>query len=115
LLLPRNAESVELDNTIHFVQAKVQMKSIPKQKSNHQGGKGQGGKGSGQGKGVGGRGGCGLQLSSNTKAILIFDDKDGVTLIINCAHTVLTSPPLGTKDNASIDVQFLPTATWLAH
>jgi predicted RNA methylase len=106
-----NAESVELDDTIHFVQAKVHTKSTPKQKSDHRGGKGRGGKGSGRGKGVGGRG---SQSSSNTKAILILDDKDGIPLINNCVDTVLTNPPFGTKDNAGIDVQFLRTATRLA-
>jgi predicted RNA methylase len=120
-----NAEEVELDDTIHFVQAQVLTKNKavqPPQKGGHYNpGKSGGGRHNNNNnnnnnnkRGGGGRGGRGSQSSQETKAILIMDDKDGIPLSNNCVDTVLTNPPFGTKRNAGIDVQFLRTATRLA-
>lgn len=109
-----NAESIELDDTIQFVQAQVLTKSLPKEKgkagARNGGGRGRRNRSKGGGRG----GGRGSQSSCQTKSILILDGKDGVPLRDKCVDTVLTNPPFGTKDNAGIDVQFLRTATRLA-
>lgn len=101
-----NAKIVDLDDCIEFIQAKVNMKSQPKQSSNSRKQR-SGGK-------RGGRGGRGSQSSIQTKSLIIMDHTDGIPLKDCCVDTVLTNPPFGTKMNAGIDVQFLRTATRLA-
>ena len=120
-----NAEEVEMEDTVHFIKAKVNIgKMAPADKSRKGGGDGSGGsrhnqkrgdgaRGRGRGRGGGG-GGRGSQPANQTKSLLILDDKDGIPLRDNCVDTVLTNPPFGTKHNAGIDVQFLRTATRLA-
>jgi predicted RNA methylase len=109
----QNAEEVELEDTIHFVKAKVKtgrMASPAVAKNKQQSRKG----GGRHGQRRGGGGGRGSQPANQTKAMLILDDKDGIPLRDRCVDTVLTNPPFGTKNNAGIDVQFLRTATRLA-
>ena len=111
-----NAEEVDLDDTIQFIQAQVCIKGgNNKSKSNNNRGKGgRHGKRGGRGGRGSGRGGRGSQSSTQTKSKLILDGKDGIPLVDSCVDTVLTNPPFGTKHNAGIDVQFLRTATRLA-
>lgn len=86
------------------------------------GGKGGRGRGGGRGKGGrarGGRGGRGGSASSSRSSTtearqLILSDDDGLPLLSNCADTVLTNPPFGTKANAGMDLRFLRTATRLS-
>ena len=123
-----NAEEVELDDTIQFIQAMIRTKnnkakdssrSSKRRQQQQQRGGGGGRKSNGRkGGGRGGRGKGGGRGSANaaeTKSILILDGNDGIPLQDNCVDTVLTNPPFGTKsDNGGIDVQFLYTATRLA-
>jgi predicted RNA methylase len=114
-LARENAEQVELEDTIQFINARVEMKSSGNNKkqqkqADRKGGRGGGGGGRNSKRG-GGRGSASQQ---QTKALIIMDDKDGIPLRSNCVDTVLTNPPFGTKNNQGIDVQFLRTATRLA-
>eukprot|EP00980_Cylindrotheca_fusiformis_P016936 scaffold5157_cov100-Cylindrotheca_fusiformis.AAC.8 len=99
-----NAYSVDLEDTIIFVQAKVSVKSLDTKDPwvKKRGGR------------HGRRGGRGSHPSSETKSLLVEGLDDGIPLRNNCVDTVLTNPPFGTKMNAGIDVQFLLTATRLA-
>jgi predicted RNA methylase len=118
-LARENAEQVELEDTIQFINARVEMKSSGNHNGNHKkqkqayqkGGRGGSSSGRNNSKRGGGRGSASQQ---QTKALIIMDDKDGIPLRSNCVDTVLTNPPFGTKNNQGIDVQFLRTATRLA-
>ena len=125
----QNAASVELEDSIHFIQAQVKMKPLPpgmkssNNNSHHKGGRGggrgKGGRGRGRGRG-GGRGSSSSPADASattisTKDRIIMDDMDGIPLRDGCVDTVLVNPPFGTKpNNAGIDVQFLRTACRLA-
>jgi predicted RNA methylase len=105
-----NAEQVELEDTIHFVKAKVKTGKTSSSVAKNKPPSRKGGGRHGQRRG----GGRGSQPGNETKAMLILDDKDGIPMRSRCVDTVLTNPPFGTKHNAGIDVQFLRTATRLA-
>lgn len=111
-----NAEQVELEDTIQFINARVEMKSsgINNDKKQHKQVDRKGGRGGGSGRNSKRGGGRGSASQQQTKALIIMDDKDGIPLRSNCVDTVLTNPPFGTKNNQGIDVQFLRTATRLA-
>lgn len=102
-----NASSVDLEDTVDFVQAKVTLKSSNKEVAGRRRNRAEGG-------GRSGRGRRGSQSSSQTKLLLAEGVEDGIPLKNNCVDTVLTNPPFGTKMNAGIDTQFLLTATRLA-
>jgi predicted RNA methylase len=120
-----NAELVDLEESIHWVQAQVwigrnndRRSSSVSTKTTAPSGRGENYKKRGS---TGGRGGGAHhnnhrhQAATATKSILIVDGRDGVPFPDNCVDTVLTNPPFGTKnDNAGIDIQFLRTATRLA-
>jgi predicted RNA methylase len=106
-----NACSVDLEDTINFILAKVMIRSNEKAAGPR---RGSGVKKRGGRSGRGGRGGRGSQSSSQTKSLLIEGAGDGIPLKNKCVDTVLTNPPFGTKMNAGIDAQFLRTATRLA-
>jgi predicted RNA methylase len=106
-----NARSVDLEDTINFILAKVMIRSNEKVAGPR---RGSGVKTRGGRSGRGGRGGRGSQSSSQTKSLLLEGAEDGIPLKNKCVDTVLTNPPFGTKMNAGIDAQFLRTATRLA-
>ena len=136
-----NAVQVELDDTIQFLQGRVEMKKATKNQeistalerttsSNgtkkttgvRNKGTSPGGR---RGRGARGRGGGGrrptVHQSQNddltpltTKDRIILNDKDGIPLKSKSVDVVVTNPPFGTKHNEGIDVQFLRTATRLA-
>jgi predicted RNA methylase len=127
----QNAQQVELEETIQFVLARVEMKqpAISQQQQQQQqqqsasrGGKNArgGGRGRGRGKGRGGGAPAGSPNDSSssssepTKDRIAVQGHDGIPLLDNCVDTVLTNPPFGTKQNAGMDVQFLRTACRLA-
>jgi predicted RNA methylase len=101
-----NVESVELLDTVVFVRAQVRTMPPLKSKSAGRGKGGRSGRGRGRRgtRGGGGRGAT-FQTATDTRAILIPDDSDGMPFQDNSVDTVLTNPPFGTKHNAGIDVQ----------
>jgi predicted RNA methylase len=112
-----NAREEELDDRIHFVQAKLRYKgNATKQQryDHHRGGRG------GQ---KGGRRKKGGRTTPSRHSVPVpvveataddTDDDDGIPLRSECVDTVITNPPFGTKNNAGIDMQFLKTACRLA-
>eukprot|EP00934_Nitzschia_sp_Nitz4_P005543 Nitzschia sp. Nitz4//scaffold123_size70294//374//1204//NITZ4_005915-RA/size70294-processed-gene-0.0-mRNA-1//1//CDS//3329534446//5533//frame0 len=113
-----NVESIELEDTMQWIQARVCTKKAATSGGGSRGNnksntKGRGRGGRGRGRGRGGRAAA-SQSGSDTMAILVLDGNDGIPLTDNCVDTVLTNPPFGTKQNAGIDVQFLRTACRLA-
>lgn len=122
-----NVESVDLEETVQFVLARVQTLATSTgtgTKASRSGGKPSGkdrnhrnnsrGGGGGRKGGRGGGASSASQAASDTRAILIMDGADGIPMADNCVDTVLTNPPFGTKQNAGLDVQFLRTACRLA-
>jgi predicted RNA methylase len=113
-LARENAEQVDLEDTIQFINARVEMKSSGNSNNNNNKKQQKQGRGGGSGRNSKRGGGRGSASQQQTKALIIMDDKDGIPLRSNCVDTVLTNPPFGTKNNQGIDVQFLRTATRLA-
>ena len=124
MVAKENVTTVDLEETVHFVQARVQTlasrantskaegKSVYKGSNQNQNrSRGSGGRGR-KGRGAGSN--SQSQAASDTRAILILDGEDGIPMADNSVDTVLTNPPFGTKDNAGVDVQFLRTACRLA-
>lgn len=118
LVAHENVQTVELEDTVHFLMARVRLltptktqergttKSQHRNKTRDSGGRG-GRKGRGVAPGI-------SQSATDTRAVLILDGEDGIPLADNSVDTVLTNPPFGTKHNPGIDVQFLRTACRLA-
>lgn len=98
-----NAYSIDLDDSIHFIQAEVKIGSKPNSKLPK--------KDATKRKGGALRG---RQSAQCTKELLIEGLDDGIPMADKCVDTVLTNPPFGTKQNAGIDSQFLRSATRLA-
>jgi len=119
-LARKNVEAVDLEDTVLFVQAKVQTRATVTNNGDTKSAKqANRGKHRGRGRGGGGRKGQGgasaaSQAGSDTRAILILDEADGIPMADRSVDTVITNPPFGTKHNAGIDVQFLRTACRLA-
>ena len=102
-----NVESVDLSDSVLFVQAQVRTLSPPKSKSTTRGNGGRTTRGRGRassGKSARGEGGV-SHAATDTKAILILDASDGMPFQDRSVDTVLTNPPFGTKHNAGIDIQ----------
>jgi predicted RNA methylase len=104
-----NVESVDLSDTVLFVQAQVRTLPTPNNKSST-GMRSNGGRMTRErvrataGRGARG-GGAASHAATDTKAILILDASDGMPFHNKSVDTVLTNPPFGTKQNAGIDVQ----------
>jgi predicted RNA methylase len=104
-----NVESVDLLDSVVFVQARVHTLQ-PKKKCSapvREGKRGRSGNGR-SGRGVGGVGVL-SQAATDTRAILVMDGSDGMPFEDDSVDTVLTNPPFGTKHNAGIDVQVRAT------
>jgi predicted RNA methylase len=106
----KNSQIIDMEDTIFFIQAKVNLKKGKSKDTDRNSRKGISGK-RGHGRRRGGRG---SQSSQDTQSILIMDKGDGIPLKSKCVDTVIANPPFGTKSNAGIDAQFLRTATRLA-
>jgi len=98
-----NAYSIDLDDSINFIQAEVKIGSKPNSKLPK--------KDATKRKGGAVRG---RRSARCTKELLIEGQDDGIPMTDKCVDTVLTNPPFGTKHNAGIDAQFLRSATRLA-
>ena len=110
-LAVENVADMELDESIHFIQARVN--SVQTQGTSEPQGRGR--RGGGRGRGKRGRGNPHAGRRSTTEArAVILSDNDSIPLGNNCVDTVLTNPPFGTKRNAGMDLRFLRTATRLA-
>jgi predicted RNA methylase len=100
-----NAVDMELDDRIHFVQARVvhhnDSAAVPSKQQHHRGGR----------RGPKSKP---TPVQSAARKISILSDDDGISLKSKCVDTVLTNPPFGTKHNAGMDLRFLRTATRLA-
>jgi len=97
-----NAYSIDLDDSINFIQAEIKIGSKPNSKLPK--------KDAAKRKGAT----RSQQSARCTKEVLIEGLDDGIPMTDKCVDTVLTNPPFGTKQNAGIDAQFLRSATRLA-
>lgn len=112
-----NAESLDLEDTIEIILAKVKVPPAKQTGNSRQGGnKSKGGRGKGRGRGRQGRGGNNQQQSGPTIALEMSSGiaADGLPLRSDCVDTVITNPPFGTKENAGMDIQFLRAAIRVA-